>query len=122
MSRSRRSCVVVGLLLLASTARAQTFLQVTISGATEESRAFTALYKNAEAASESWTILGKSLGVYRVTQPAGTVSISVMLAGGLPERLANGPTGRQTLSLAPTFGAPAVASAQGLPNEPLEIH
>ena len=119
--RRPRAHHVVGLLLLAATARAQTFVQVTVSGATEESRAFTALYKNADGASSQWSILGPSLAVYRVTQPAGTVTISVMVPAGLSARLANGPTGRQTLSLQTTFSGTPLASMQGLPNEPLQI-
>lgn len=111
---------VVALLVAAGSAGAQ-LVSVSVSGASEEARAFTTGYTNALGAGTTWSVLGKAAAAYRVDDPNGTVSITATLTANTAPRIAQGPSSTQTISLHHPFGGLSLDSASGGPSQALQV-
>ena len=106
-------------LACATAAVAQQLMDIRVSGATEETRAFTTRYKNAPGAPTAWQIVGHLVVVYRLTGPSDEITVEAKLLANTPPRLANGEL--QNLVLSTVYIVNTLDEAQGPPGQELKV-
>jgi hypothetical protein len=105
----------------AGAAGAQQLMDINVSGAIEESRAFTTRYTSTPGAATPWQINGSLVVVYRLTGPATDVTVDATLLANTTPRLASGSGSLQTIALTTVFITNVLDEEQGPPTQALKV-